>query len=204
MKPIQFIIIGLLLIIASETYFLFKKSPAFTTTKQAIQTIRDSSRQISDSMKNRIMDGSLVFSLQQVSAQISSFNGICTPYTDKLTPDYVKVQVNFKGSNLHLDNYMLGILDYASHPGCFNASPTGFTMVNYIKTEKGQSSFSFAFTLRSVDVTNNPFEYSAMVYDVTGKKLIGKFPKKDPSLKGTIQFLKYPVIIKDTIKLKLN
>jgi hypothetical protein len=141
--------------------------------------------------------------LEKVKQTFKDFYGECTPYSSSLTSDYVKVQVNFKGSNLFLDYYDFGIWDYASHPGCFHNSDDGIAMVNYIKIPNDQKMFPFEFSLRSVGVLNNSFEYSATISDKDGKKVLGKFPSKDETLKGKIQFLKYPVVIKDTIQIKM-
>ncbi len=196
--PYKILTASLILIIIGETFFLLKKSTVNDlTTYQAFHTIKASKQNIFEGAKTDTEKEAFIVYFNKA---FNKLGGTCTPYSDTLNSDYVKVQINFKGSNLYLDKFLLGIWDYASQPGCFQTTAQGISMINYIKTTKDQKSFPFELSLRSVGVINNMFEYSAIIFDKDGKKILGKFPAKDASLKGPIPFLKYPIVITDTIK----
>lgn len=205
MKPIYYkLIIALEAItILIQAYLLLKAPVEKALTPQIAYTDFKDELKLGESYlaKSAPRSDSNQFYISEMSKAIESLTGVCTPYSDSLSADYVKVQIDFKGSNLYLDNFNWGLLDYASKPGCFQTTADGLSMTNYIKKTKGQTKFPFEFSLRSVGVVNNKFEFIAKISDKDGKKVLGKFPAKDPSLKGPIPFLKYPIVISDTIKL---
>jgi hypothetical protein len=189
------------------SYLLYGRNKASQVADPNSQTvIADTVQQISqtDSVQDRsvfddyLKSGTVDF--VQLNAAFGAECRTAASFGGNIPANYLQVDVTVKGTNLLIQQYLLDELDYTSRPGCFRSKTDAHTMSNFIPYNRKDSILPFLLNLRSNGVRNNAFEYSVVVKNNKGAT-IAKFPKGAESLKDKIPFVKYAVLINDTIQL---